>query len=218
MCSLLGKFSHSSLSFLSIWLHKCLVCCLPRTTIKIYTTAKQYYIWLHFSHAMHFWYTITICVIWFWENFCKVLRTFDISPLDTLTLSLSLQLLNHSCIARYSFIKCKNFNHCRSLSCKAVFKTFLPLVLCAMHSNQNKFPFCSDDWHLVLSISLLRIEPWEKSRSLWHLIMLDTKMCSWLMLLWSFPAPSWWQSDSNIYIINPQQVCNSLGCIILYGP
>ncbi len=30
-----------------------------------------------------------------------------------------------------------------------------------MHSNQNKFPFHSNDWHLVPPISPLRIDPWE---------------------------------------------------------
>ncbi len=93
---------------------------------------------------------------------------------------------------------------------KDLFITQLPFVVCAINSSRNRFPFCSEDWHFILSISPFLIDPLGKSGSLCLFIKLDMWMCCLSMRFLSFPPPIWSLSDSNIYMMSPlPDVCNS---------
>ncbi len=110
-------------------------------------------------------------------------------------------------------------NRLEKIKLKDLFITVLPFVVCAIYSSQNKFPFRSEDWHFVPSISPFLIDPLGKSCSLCLFIKFDIWICCLSMRSLSFPPPFWSLSDSNMYMMSPlPDACNSYGGIILYGP
>ncbi len=73
-----------------------------------------------------------------------------------------------------------------------------------MQSSWNRFPFCSEDWHLVPSMRPFLIDPLGESLSLCLLMQLDISMCWWSILSLSCPPPIWclctWWVDYPTYV------------------
>ncbi len=110
-------------------------------------------------------------------NSCNDQSTFAISFCACMTSFLSFASCYHSSIPKQSFKKAKNSFHLCSDNFKHLFTTALPLVVCAIQSSQNRFPFRSKDWHLVPSMNSFLMDLLGKSCSLCLFIHLDIIMC-----------------------------------------
>ncbi len=111
------------------------------------------------------------------KHCCNDWSTFAICACVLITSTLLFESWNHSSIQRYCFKNLMYWFKFELEYFKELLITWLPFVVCAIHSSRNKFPFRSEDWHFFPSIRPFLIDPHGK----WH------SLC--LFIRFDIPAP-----------------------------
>ena len=133
---------------------------------------------------------MTLGFVFLGTNCCNDWSTFAISCRVLITSTLLFESWYHSSRQRYCFKNLLYCFYCASEYCKDLFITQLPFVVCAIHSIWNKFPFCSEDWHFVPSISpflIIFVENHVHFASLSSLI-LEYVVYQWSLNLFHLPS------------------------------
>ncbi len=189
-CSLLCKLTYSALCSLSWYFNKLLVCWFSRSTIKVNPLPNSFIYSCILVIPCIFGRLYPFVFVFFGKNCCNDWSTLAISGRALITSTLLFESWNHSSIQRYCFKNLMYCFHFVSEYLKDLFITWLPFVVCAIHSSRNKIPFRSKDWHFVPSIRPFLSDPHGKSCSLCLFIRFDIRICCLSMRSLFFKLPS----------------------------